>query len=128
MKVQGLVFVATAVFMVGIGLIYWFTSYEPSGTVLLLLCVGLGVIPGAYLLGKSRRAPALPEDRPDASPDDLTGRVGSFPESSVWPLVLALGAAITGIGLVFGVWAALPGAVILAIAFVGATLESRSQP
>ncbi|HVM68057.1 MAG TPA: cytochrome c oxidase subunit 4 [Acidimicrobiales bacterium] len=128
MKEQGLIFVATAAFMVTIGLIYWFTSYEPTGTVLLLLCVGLGVIPGSYLLWRSRRAPALPEDRPDANPDDLAGRVGSFPESSVWPLVIAAGAAMTGVGLVFGVWAGLPGVVVLATAFVGATLESRGQP
>jgi len=129
MKEQGLVFVATAIFLVGIGVIYWFTSYEPSGTVLLLLCVGLGVIPGSFLLWHSVRAPSpLPEDRPDANPDDLTGRVGSFPETSVWPLVLAIGAAMTGIGLVFGVWAGLPGGVVLVIAFVGASLESRSHP
>jgi hypothetical protein len=128
MKEQGLVFVATAAFMVTIGLIYWFTSYEPSGTVLLLLCVGLGVIPGTYLLQKSRRSPALPEDRPDATPDELAGRIGSFPESSVWPFVLAIGAAITGVGLVFGIWATVPGVVILGVAFVGASLESRAQP
>jgi cytochrome c oxidase subunit IV len=128
MKEQGLVFVATAAFLVTIGLIYWFTSYEPSGTVLLLLCVGLGVIPGTYLLQRSRRAPALPEDRPDASPDELAGRIGSFPESSVWPFVLAIGAAITGVGLVFGIWATVPGVVVLGVAFVGASLESRAQP
>jgi hypothetical protein len=128
MKEQGLVFVATAAFMVTIGLIYWFTSYEPTGTVLLLLCVGLGVIPGSYLLWRARRSPALPEDRPDADPDELAGRVGSFPESSVWPFVLAIGAAITGVGLVFGVWAMLPGIVILGVAFVGGSLESRAQP
>jgi Cytochrome c oxidase subunit IV len=129
MKEQGLVFVATATFFVGIGVIYWFTSYEPTGTVLLCLGVGLGVIPGSFLLWHSLRAPApLPEDRPDALPDDLAGRVGSFPESSVWPLVIAVGAAMTGIGLVFGVWAGLPGGVVVVIAFVGASLESRSQP
>jgi H+/Cl- antiporter ClcA len=128
MREQGLVFVATAMFMVTIGVIYWFTSYEPTGTVLLLLCVGLGLIPGSYLLWRSRRAPALPEDRPDADASDMAGRVGSFPESSVWPLVLAAGAAMTGIGLVFGAWAGLPGAIVLVAAFVGGTLESRGQP
>jgi hypothetical protein len=46
----------------------------------------------------------------------------------VWPLVLAIGAATTGIGLVFGVWAALPGTVVLVLAFIGGSLESRSQP
>ncbi len=127
MRVQGLIFAGTAVFMVTIGAIYWFTSYEPAGTVMLGLCIGLGVIPGVALLWWSRRSPVLPEDRADAVPDDGAGRIGSFPESSAWPIVLAAGAAMTAAGLVFGVWAAIPGMVLVLLAFVGGALESRSQ-
>jgi hypothetical protein len=34
---------------------------------------------------------------------------------------------MTGIGLVFGVWAGLPGVILIGVAFVGAVLESRGQ-
>ena len=125
MRVQALVFVATGLFLALIGAIYWFTSYEPAGTVLLVLGLGLGVIPGAFLLKRTASAPALAEDRPDADPGDGAGPLGTFPASSVWPVVFAGGAALTGIGLVFGAWAALPGLLAIVTAFVGATLESR---
>lgn len=127
MKTQGLVFVATAVFMAVIGLIYWFTSYEPSGTTMLGLTVGIGLIPGVALLRWAHRARPLPGDRPEADPDDVRGALGTFPESSVWPLVLAAGAAMTGVGLVFGIWASLPGGLLILVAFVGGVMESRGQ-
>jgi hypothetical protein len=123
--VQALVFVGTGSFLAVIGAIYWFTSYEPAGTVLLVLGLGLGVIPGAFLLYRTASTPVLAEDRDDADPADGAGSLGTFPASSVWPVVFAGGAALTGIGLVFGAWAALPGLLTVTIAFVGATLESR---
>ena len=128
MRVQALVFVGTGAFLALIGAIYWFSSYEPAGTVLLVLGLGLGVIPGAYLLWRTASAPALAEDRADADPGDGAGPLGTFPASSVWPVVLAGGVALTGVGLVFGVWAALPGLIFVVVAFVGATLESRGSP
>jgi hypothetical protein len=124
-RVQGLVFIGTGTFLVVIGAIYWFTSYDPAGTVLLLVGLGLGAIPGAFLVWRSAHIPALAEDRPDADPGDGAGALGTFPESSVWPVVLAGGAALTGTGLVFGLWSALPGLAIVVVAFVGAALESR---
>ena len=127
MRTQGLVLVGTAVFMAVIAAIYWFTSYEPTGSILLAVTIGLGVIPGAFLLRASRRSGDLPEDRDDADPDDAAGDIGWFAASSVWPVVLAGGAAMFGIGLVFGVWAGIPGALLIVSAFVGGTLESRSQ-
>jgi hypothetical protein len=125
--VQGLVFAGTGLFLAVIGGIYWFTSYDPAGTVPLVLGLGLGVIPGAFLLWRAGTGPALAEDRADADPGDAAGPVGTFPESSVWPIVLAGGAALSGVGLVFGLWSALPGAMLLVVAFVGATLESRGS-
>jgi Cytochrome c oxidase subunit IV len=126
MRVEGLVFGFVAVFMAVLGIIYWFTSYEPTGTVLLALASGIGAIPGAFFLWHGTRMDARPEDRPDADPEDGAGVVGQFLESSVWPFVLAGGAALAGVGLVFGLWASLPGVALLTIAFVGASLESRS--
>jgi hypothetical protein len=106
--------IGVSLFIVGLGIIYWFTSYEPSGTVLLCAAIGLAVIPGLFLL---RHAP---------SSDISSDHVGLFPESSVWPLVLALGAVGSGIGLVFGLWTALPGVVLLGVGLVGGILQSRA--
>jgi hypothetical protein len=127
MKVEAYSFLGVASAMAVLGIIYWFTSSEPSGTTLLGVATVFGALPGVYLLRRSRQMEPRPEDRGDADPADGAGVVGSFPESSVWPFVLAGGAALTGVGLVFGLWAAAPGVILLGIAFVGASLESRGS-
>jgi hypothetical protein len=125
MRAEAIVFLAVSAVMAVLGLVYWFTSYEPSGTALLGFSVVLGLIPGLYLLRRSRTMASLASDRDDASIDDDAGVVGSFPEGSVWPFVLAGGAALTGGGLVFGLWSSLPGLVLLSLGFIGGSLESR---
>ncbi len=128
MKTEGNIFAGLAVFFLVIATIYWFTSYEDAGSVLLLTTAFLGTIPGAYLILTSRKHPPRPEDQADADIADGAGRVGSFPEYSVWPLVLALGLAIAAVGLVFGIWMAFPGFILVAIGVPGAILEGRRAP
>ncbi|GAC1311407.1 MAG: hypothetical protein NVSMB16_08160 [Acidimicrobiales bacterium] len=123
-----MIFVSVAAFMGLIGVIYWFASYEAAGSTLLAATVGLAVIPGGFLAYHSARmrTPAAQDD-PDADIRDGQGAVGAFPESSIWPVVIAGGATLAGIGLVIGAWAAIPGLVLLGVAFAGSTLESRSS-
>jgi hypothetical protein len=124
-RTEGTIFVGVAVFFLVVTGIYWFTSYEDTGTVLLLLTAGLGAIPGAWLLYKSRKIPTRLEDQEEANPEEGAGVVGSFPETSVWPLVLALGVAVAGVGLVFGAWLVLPGIPLVLVALIGGILEGR---
>lgn len=126
MKTEGLIFAGITAFTAVLGGIYWLTSYEWAGAVLLAFTIGLGVIPGAFLLFHARRSGPGPDSDPDADVQDGAGVVGSFPESSIWPVVIAAGAALAGVGLVFGAWSALPGVILLSVAFVGGALESRS--
>ena len=125
MKTEGLMFAGTAAFFAVIGIVYWFTSYEDAGTTLLAACVGLGVLPAVFLLWRSRLMVPRPEDRHDAVPADGAGEVGTFPGSSIWPLTLAAGAVLALDGLVFGLWSALPGGLLIVFALVGAIAESR---
>jgi hypothetical protein len=105
--------------------VYWFTSYEEAGTVLLLLTAGLGAIPGAWLIWGARRTPPRLEDQEDAEASAGAGVVGTFPESSVWPLVFAIGISLAGVGFVFGVWFALPGLPLAVAAVAGGIAEGR---
>ncbi len=125
MKTEGSIFAGLGVFFVVITTIYWFTSYEDAGSTLLLTTVGLGAIPGAWLIWISRRHPPRLEDRYDASIEEGAGRIGSFPESSVWPLGFAGGLSLVALGLVFGIWLALPGLLVMLISMIGAVLEGR---
>lgn len=125
MRTEGLIFAGTAAFFAVVTTVYWFTSYEEAGSTMLLLTVGLGLIPGVWLLWWSRRMAPRPEDRPDADIDEGTGPVGSFPGATAWPATLALGAVIAANGMAFGIWPALPGFVLMLIAASGAILSGR---
>ena len=127
MRTEALVFIGVATFMGLIGVIYWVASSEPAGTTMLGACMGLAVIPGGFLAYHSGRMRALdPQDDPDADIRDGSGPVGAFAGSSVWPVVLAAGATMSAVGLIFGAWAVVPGLVLMVTGFLGAALESRS--
>lgn len=125
MKTEGAIFVGISTFFLVIATIYWFLSYEYAGSVLLLTTVGLGVIPGSWLIWVSRRHPPRLEDRDDAEIAEGAGRIGSFPESSIWPLGFAGGLCLGALGLVFGWWMALPAILLIPISMAGAILEGR---
>jgi len=127
-RTEGLIFAATAAFFAVVTALYWFTSYEEAGSTLLLTTVGLGLIPGVWLLWWSRRMAPRPEDRPGAETAEGAGAVGSFPGPTAWPATLALGAVLAANGIAFGIWPAVPGFVLIAIAASGAILSGRPAP
>jgi hypothetical protein len=110
-------------FVIPFAIVYWFLSYEAAGTAMLvgipLSMLGLG----AYLLGKSRQHPSLPEDQADgvAVGED---EVGVFPTASIWPAVLAGGMTLTALGFAYSPWLALPGLGVLFFALGGLVVES----
>ena len=128
MKLEGVIFVVVAAFFLVITAVYWFVSYEPAGTVMLFLTSGLGGLPGLYLIWKARKTPPRVEDRADADIAEGAGRIGSFPEASVWPLCFAGGLSLIGVALVFGIWLGLPGVFLVLVAMIGAIQEGRRGP
>ncbi len=127
MRVEGLIFAGTATFFALVAGVYWFTSYEEAGSIMLLLTAGLGLLPGAWLLWWSRRMAPRPEDRDDATLADGAGTVGSFPGSTAWPFTLALGAVLAANGIAFGIWPAVPGVVLIVLAACGGVMSSRPR-
>ena len=107
-----------AVFGLVAGAVYWFVSYEPLGTVaLLLLGVGPGFA-GLFIMWHRRGADdgdrslpellrrfagAPPQDAP--GPKSLESRdVAVLPLPSIWPFAASFGLAMAGSGLIFGLW------------------------
>ena len=127
MKTESLVFLGTGAFFSVITAVYWFASYESAGSTMLLVTVGLGLMPGAWLLWWARRMSPRPEDRSDATPADGAGSVGSFPGPTAWPVILATGAVLAANGIAFGIWPAAPGVVLMVIAACGAVVSSRPR-
>jgi hypothetical protein len=125
-KVGARIFIGTGLFGIVVGAIYWFVSSEAAGTTLLLAMGIAPLILAGYVLGQ-RGGGVLPEDRPDARPEDAAGEVvGSFPAESAWPIALAGASVLVLGGLVYGPALLVLGVVGFAVCIVGLMRESRS--
>jgi Cytochrome c oxidase subunit IV len=122
-----------SVFGFAAGIIYWFLSYEPLGTVaLLLLGAGPGFA-GLVLLQEQRARGGTGESRADAlrrlagippqdppGPKDLEAEdLGVLPLPTIWPLAASLGVAMLLTGLIYGLWLVILGLGLLAYAVWG---------
>ncbi|HEX3461227.1 MAG TPA: cytochrome c oxidase subunit 4 [Acidimicrobiales bacterium] len=125
MKTESIVLLVVGVFFAVVGAVYWFTSYEDAGFLMLIGATGLGLLPGSYYLWWSYHMKLRPEENPDATMEDSAGVVDSFPGSSIWPFILGMGAFFTALTFVFGLWLAPIAAALILSALIGVTVESR---
>ena len=123
MKTEGYIFVVLAVFFAVVTPVYWYMSYDPTGTTALALSFGLAFLVAFYLLFTARRMTPRPEDRKDGEIEDGAGEYGFFSPHSWWPLACAGAGAIVFLGLVFGGWLFIIGAVFGVIAVLGMVFE-----
>jgi hypothetical protein len=127
-RIEALFLLGVAAFFGVVGVLYWFWAYDGTtsgGTMMLIGTTLLGFVPGSYYLWWSHRMKPRPEDRPDASIEDGSGVIGSFPASSVWPFVLGMGLFLMVLSMVFGLWLIAPGFSLVITAGIGVTVESR---
>jgi multisubunit Na+/H+ antiporter MnhG subunit len=120
-------FFALGAFLVVVATVYWFLAYENAGTVLLLGAAIMAVTVGAYLLVAARGTDPAPADRDDVEARDVAGTfVGSFPLSSAWPVVFAIGLLFVAMGLVYALILLPVGLITSMIAVIGLMRESDS--
>jgi hypothetical protein len=139
-KLEGLFLIGVGIFFGGVGLAYWFLSYEDGGGLMLLGTTLLGLLPGSFYYywhrrflgyryffwGKLDKVVGLrPEDRSDATIEEGAGVINSFPGSSIWPLILGLGAVPLVMTFIFGTWFLAPALGLIVVAAIGVTAESR---
>jgi Cytochrome c oxidase subunit IV len=122
-RIEGMLFAAGAIFYSLLGFVYWLLAREPVGTTALVLSAGLAFLVGYYVLFTARRIEPRPEDRIDAEIYEGAGEQGFFSPHSWWPLPVAIGAATTGLGLIFGIWLVMIGGVILVLGVIGLVFE-----
>ena len=123
MRVEGWLFIGCGIFFGGSDIIYWYTSYDPTGTAALALAVGLALLIGFYVLFTGRRLPLRPEDDYDGQIAQGTGELGFFSPHSWWPFWVALAAAVFAVGFAVGWWLVLMGVVFIFIASIGFVFE-----
>ena len=129
MKVSGQLFLAGFVFFVVGAVVYWMMSQETAGTAALAFTAGLSFLVGFYLLFTSRRVGEGPEDRLDAEIVEGAGELGFFSPHSWWPLPTAFFAALAFLGIIYGWWLFLIGAIGGGMSVIGMVLEyHRGDP
>jgi hypothetical protein len=115
------------------GIVYWFVSYEPLGTVALLLLgagpgfAGLILIqahrrqggPGESRGDSLRRLAGLPPGDPPGPADKRDDDLGVLPLPTIWPFAASLGVAILLTGLIYGLWLIVLGGGVAAYATWG---------
>ncbi|HET7405763.1 MAG TPA: cytochrome c oxidase subunit 4 [Mycobacteriales bacterium] len=128
MKIESYIFAFVAILLGGSGGVYWFTSHDPAGTALLVFGTALGVLVGSFILLSGRRVGPRPEDNPESEIAEGAGEVGFFSPHSWWPLPTAASAAVICVGIVYGWWLFLVGAVGLLIGVTGIVYEYYVNP
>jgi hypothetical protein len=123
MKIEGYLFVFSALFFAVMDVIYWLWSHDPTGTTALALTVGLAGLVGFYLLFTGRRVDPRPEDDKQGEIADGAGELGFFSPHSWWPLFAALAAATAALGAVIGWWMLMIGMLAVILAAIGFVFE-----
>jgi hypothetical protein len=115
---EGRVFLRTAVYALGVAAIYWFVSYEVAGTVMLVVLGIAAAALTAMLPGTGGRTTPLGVAKDLATFGEqevpaLELEAVPLPTLSLMPLFVAVGAVGVTMGLVFGAWLWLPGALTI---------------
>jgi hypothetical protein len=127
MKAEGILFSILAVFLAGSTLVYWFTSYDPTGTTALALSAALGTLIAYYALFLHRRIGYRPSDRGDAEIEEGAGEIGFFSPHSWWPLIAASASAVLMLGLIFGWWLFVIGVIAQLAGVVGILFQYEGR-
>jgi hypothetical protein len=123
MRIEGYLFVFSALFFALMDVVYWLWSHDPTGTTALALTVLLAGLIGFYLLFTGRRVGPRPEDDKEAEIADGAGELGFFSPHSWWPLFSALAAATAALGVVIGWWMVILGMMFVVLAAIGFVFE-----
>src|ERR1700757_855329 len=119
MKVEDWLFLGCGVFFGGADIVYWYVSYDPTGTTALALAVGLALLTGFYVLFTGRRLPRRPEDDNEGEVASDPGETVFSPPHAWWPIGVDRGAAVTALGVAIGWWMVLIGFLALTLTSIG---------
>jgi hypothetical protein len=118
-KAESWIIVSIAIFCALVAPIYWWITYDWTGTTALVMTTLLCTLLGFYLIVVARQIPARPEDRLDAEIVEGAGEQGFFPPYSWWPLYCSLAFSAIVLGIVIGWWLFIIGAAIGLFTLIG---------
>jgi hypothetical protein len=122
-------FALTTVVYGGLTALYANGGVEWAGTTALVLTTGLTLITGTFFRFVARRLDTRPEDYEDAEVSDGAGELGFFSPGSWWPLLIALSASVTAVGVALWLpWLLATGAVFVLASAAGLVFEYYVGP
>ncbi|MFV0495190.1 cytochrome c oxidase subunit 4 [Mycobacterium sp.] len=131
MHIESRIFEFVALFCVVMTVVYGVLTaryatggVEWAGTTGLALTAGLALIIATFFRFVARRLDTRPEDYDEAEISDGAGELGFFSPASWWPLLVALAASVTAVGLALWLyWLVFAGAVMVLGAVAGFVFE-----
>ena len=119
MRFETLIFGIMAAFFLIVTPVYWFMSYDPTGTAALTMTFLLTSLVTFYLGFHATHMEPRPEDRNQAEIADGAGELGFFPPYSWWPLWCAATLGLCVLGIIYGWWLFIIGVALGAVAVAG---------
>ncbi|WP_030543432.1 cytochrome c oxidase subunit 4 [Streptomyces albus] len=128
MKTEALVFTGVAGFFAVVTALYvvW-GSVEPAGTAVLLVSFVMSSLVALFLWIQFRRCGTRPQDRRHAAVHESAGPLAFFSPRSYYPVLTAAGAALLGVGVVYGLWLFLVGVGVLIPGIVGFVFQHNDR-
>ena len=128
MRVEARIFVGIACFLLVVTAVYWLSSSEDAGTTMLVLSAGMALLVGGYLAVQNRkRADPAEGDGAGAGNPSAADQEPYLPHASVWPFAMGTGLVVMANGLVLGMWALVPGALLAGASLWGYARQSRRR-
>lgn len=124
MKTEAYLFGGVAAFFLITGTGYgWWSGREPAGTAALAVAFLMSALICFFFTQTYRRRGPRPEDDRQGEIADRVGPLAFFPARSGYPPVTAVGAALSALGIVFGLWLFLLGFGVLAAGVGGMVFQ-----
>ncbi|MEU5090433.1 cytochrome c oxidase subunit 4 [Streptomyces sp. NPDC021356] len=127
MKTEARLFTGVAVFFALSAAGYGWWAAEPAGTAALAVTGLMAALVACFLRVQHRRRGPRAQDRSDAEVVDTAGPLDFFSPHSPWPVVVALGAVLLALGVVFGLWLALTGFGVLGCGILGLVFQHAGR-
>ncbi|MFF2324801.1 MULTISPECIES: cytochrome c oxidase subunit 4 [unclassified Streptomyces] len=123
MKPESQLFAGVAVFFLLTDVAYIWFAREPAGTAALTVSFLMSALISLFCGVNHRRKGTRPEDRRDSEIQERSGLVDFFPPHSTYPVVVAVGMALMGLGVVYALFLFVIGLGITLAGVYGMTFQ-----
>ncbi|MGW1893810.1 aa3-type cytochrome oxidase subunit IV [Streptomyces sp. NPDC002004] len=123
MRTEALLFAGVAVFFLVTDVFYAWFAQEPVGIVAFAVSFAMSSLISFFFARNLLLRGSRPEDRKDGEIRERAGFLDFFPPRSAYPPLIALGAALAAIGIVYGLWLFVPALLLLLAGVVGMVME-----